>query len=184
MTTLSSPICHSIEKEEAAVAAATATATATEPAEPTQGYSHDVPAERISTPQWAVTATMCWFAMTFSFILGAWEVNIPIFSARAFGASPFVAGNLIALGGVCTFPFMFANVVLARRVQDRYILAAGQRAGLARIARSHHRRLPGPRDVREPVRVLVLRRTRVRPCQHGHALPVVEADAAHVEWED
>ncbi|KAI0005417.1 major facilitator superfamily domain-containing protein [Russula compacta] len=110
--------------------AAAATATATDPAEPTQGYSHDVPAERISAQQWAVTATMCWFAMTCFFILGAWEVNIPIFSARAFGASPFVAGNLIALGGVCTFPFMFANVVLARRVQDRYILAAGSALGL------------------------------------------------------
>ncbi|KAI9460196.1 MFS general substrate transporter [Lactarius psammicola] len=59
-----------------------------------------------------------------------WAANIPVFSARAFGASPFVAGNLIALGGVCTFPFMFANVVLARRVQDRYILAVGCALGL------------------------------------------------------
>ena len=84
----------------------------------------------ISPRQWAVTATMCWFAMTCFFILGAWEANIPIFSARAFNASPFVAGNLIALGGVCTFPFMFANVVLARRVQDRYILAVGCALGL------------------------------------------------------
>ncbi|KAN0138492.1 MFS general substrate transporter [Lactarius tabidus] len=83
-----------------------------------------------SPRQWAVTATMCWFAMTCFFILGAWEVNIPIFSAWAFGASPFVAGNLIALGGVCTFPFMFANVLLARRVQDRYILAVGCALGL------------------------------------------------------
>ena len=84
----------------------------------------------ISPRQWAVTATMCWFAMTCFFVLGAWEANIPIFSARAFGASPFVAGNLIALGGVCTFPFMFANVLLARRVQDRYILAVGCALGL------------------------------------------------------
>jgi len=84
----------------------------------------------ISLRQWAVTATMCWFAMTCFFILGAWEANIPIFSEQAFGASPFVAGNLIALGGVCTFPFMFANVVLARRIQDRYILAVGSALGL------------------------------------------------------
>jgi hypothetical protein len=92
----------------------------------------DVPPElqHISARQWAVTATMCWFAMTCFFVLGAWEANIPIFLARAFGASPFAAGNLIALGGVCTFPFMFANVVLARRVQDRYILAAGCALGL------------------------------------------------------
>lgn len=92
---------------------------------------NDVQAEMgITAQQWAVTATMCWFAMTCFFVLGAWEVNIPIFAARTFGASPFVAGNLIALGGVCTFPFMFANVVLARRVQDRYILAAGCALGL------------------------------------------------------
>ena len=91
--------------------------------------SEDTPFS-ISPRQWAVTATMCWFAMTCFFILGAWEANIPIFSAHAFNASPFVAGNLIALGGVCTFPFMFANVVLARRVQDRYILAVGCALGL------------------------------------------------------
>jgi hypothetical protein len=89
----------------------------------------DAPAS-VSFQQWAVIATMCWFAMTCFFVLGAWEANIPIFSAHAFGASPFIAGNLIALGGVCTFPFMFANVVLARRVQDRYILAAGSALGL------------------------------------------------------
>ena len=88
------------------------------------------PEIRISAQQWAVTATMCWFAMTCFFVLGAWEANIPIFTARTFSASPFVAGNLIALGGVCTFPFMLANVVLAPRVQDRYILAAGCALGL------------------------------------------------------
>ncbi|KAI0271593.1 MFS general substrate transporter [Gloeopeniophorella convolvens] len=88
------------------------------------------PPEHVSPRQWAVAATMCWFAMTCFFVLGAWEANIPIYAARAFGASPFVAGNLIALGGVCTFPFMFANVLLARRVQDRYILAAGCALGL------------------------------------------------------
>ena len=92
---------------------------------------HDIqPETSISARQWAVTATMCWFAMTCFFVLGAWEANIPIFTARTFGASPFVAGNLIALGGVCTFPFMFANVVLARRVEDRYTLAAGCALGL------------------------------------------------------
>jgi MFS family permease len=107
------------------------------PSNPTHSYPPLPPADSsedtsasISPRQWAVTATMCWFAMTCFFVLGAWEANIPIFSAQAFGASPFVAGNLIALGGVCTFPFMFANVVLARRVQDRYILAVGCALGL------------------------------------------------------
>ncbi|KAH9954797.1 major facilitator superfamily domain-containing protein [Russula dissimulans] len=84
----------------------------------------------ICARQWAVTATMCWFAMTCFFVLGAWQVNIPVFSAHAFRASPFAAGNLIALGGVCILPFMLMNVMLARRVQDRYILAAGCALGL------------------------------------------------------
>ncbi|KAH9043800.1 MFS general substrate transporter [Lactarius pseudohatsudake] len=78
--------------------------------------SEDAPT-RISPRQWAVTATMCCRTSRSS-------------PRAAFGASPFVAGNLIALGGVCTFPFMFANVVLARRVQDRIILAVGCALGL------------------------------------------------------
>lgn len=102
--------------------------------QPAEDLFEDAPPVRISARRWAVTATMCWFAMMCFFVLGAWEANIPVFSARAFGASPFVAGNLIALGGVCTFPFMFANVVLARRVQDRYILTIGCALGLLGLA--------------------------------------------------
>ncbi|KAI0063149.1 MFS general substrate transporter [Artomyces pyxidatus] len=85
----------------------------------------------ISPRQWAVIATMCWFAMTCFFVLGAWEVNIPVYTAAALGWTPFAAGNVIALGGVCTFPFMFANVLFARRVQDRHLLALGSALGLA-----------------------------------------------------
>lgn len=85
---------------------------------------------KMSAPQWGVTVTMCWFAMTCFFILGAWEANIPVFTGSdsplsPFHFSPFAAGNLIALGGVCTFPFLLANVFLARRFQDRYTLAVG-----------------------------------------------------------
>ncbi|KAI0935127.1 hypothetical protein AcW1_009294 [Taiwanofungus camphoratus] len=87
-------------------------------------------------PQWGVVGTMCWFAMTCFFILGAWEANIPIFTGTAsllspFHFSPFAAGNLIALGGVCTLPFLLLNVVFARRVQDRHTLALGSSLGLA-----------------------------------------------------
>ena len=97
----------------------------------TTSPQNDAPPEvKISVRQWAATATMCWFAMTCLFVLSAWEANIPIFAAQTFGASPFVAGNLIALGGVCTFPFMFANAVLARFVKARYVLAAGCALGL------------------------------------------------------
>lgn len=85
---------------------------------------------RMTAPQWGVTVTMCWFAMTCFFILGAWEANIPVFTSSdsplsPFHFSPFAAGNLIALGGVCTFPFLLANVFLARRFQDRHSLAVG-----------------------------------------------------------
>jgi len=116
---------------EAETGATTLSSAPVESAQDTTSPENDVPPEvNISARQWAITATMCWFAMTCFFVLGAWEANIPIFAARKFGASPFVAGNLIALGGACTFPFMFVNVVLARRVQDRYIPAAGCALGL------------------------------------------------------
>ncbi|CAL1702378.1 unnamed protein product [Somion occarium] len=91
---------------------------------------------KMSAAQWGVTVTMCWFAMTCFFILGAWEANIPVFTGSdsplsPFHFSPFAAGNLIALGGVCTFPFLLANVFLARRFQDRYTLALGTFLGSA-----------------------------------------------------
>ncbi|KAI0693066.1 major facilitator superfamily domain-containing protein [Cytidiella melzeri] len=89
---------------------------------------------RMSAAQWGVAATMCWFAMTCFFILGAWESNIPVFTGSQtplspFNFSPFAAGNLIALGGACTFPFLFLNVFIAKRTQDRYTLALGTSMG-------------------------------------------------------
>lgn len=91
---------------------------------------------RMSGPQWGVTATMCWFAMTCFFILGAWEANIPVFTGsdstlNPFHFSPTAAGNLIALGGISSLPFLVANVFVARRVQDRHTLAVGTSIGLA-----------------------------------------------------
>jgi len=86
---------------------------------------------RMSAPQWGVTATMCWFAMTCFFTLGAWEANLPVFTGATLHFSPFAAGNLIALGGVCTFPFLIANVLFARRYQDRLTLAIGTSVGSA-----------------------------------------------------
>ncbi|KAJ3490102.1 hypothetical protein NLI96_g1684 [Meripilus lineatus] len=91
---------------------------------------------RMTAPQWGVTATMCWFAMTCFFILGAWEANIPVFTGSdsplsPFHFSPFAAGNLIALGGACTFPFLFLNLLLARKTQDRITLALGTFLGSA-----------------------------------------------------
>jgi len=90
---------------------------------------------RMSAAQWGVTATMCWFAMTCFFILGAWEANIPIFTGSdlpldVFHFSPSAAGNMIALGGICTLPFLVGNVFVARRVQDRHTLALGTAVGL------------------------------------------------------
>lgn len=81
--------------------------------------------------QWGVTATMCWFAMTCFFTLGAWEASIPVYTGQALNYSPFAAGNLIALGGICTFPFLIANILFARRFQDHLTLAPGTVLGAA-----------------------------------------------------
>lgn len=85
----------------------------------------------MTLPQWGVVFCMCWFAMICWFILGAWEANLPIFGADSpiFNWSPFAAGNFIALGGVCAFPFLLANLFVARRIQDRQLLAFGTALG-------------------------------------------------------
>ncbi|KIM88792.1 hypothetical protein PILCRDRAFT_239071 [Piloderma croceum F 1598] len=87
----------------------------------------------MSLPQWGVVICMCWFAMSCWFILGAWEANLPIFGASVptFHWSPFAAGNFIALGGICAFPFLLANLFIARRIEDRHLLAFGTALGLA-----------------------------------------------------
>ena len=63
---------------------------------------------------------------------GAWESNIPVFGASKSNLqlSPFGAGNFIALGGITTFPFLLANLFMARRVQDRHILLTGSSLGM------------------------------------------------------
>ncbi|KAF8170363.1 major facilitator superfamily domain-containing protein [Pholiota molesta] len=76
-----------------------------------------------------VIVCMCYFAMTCFFVLNAWEANIPIFTAKALGYSPYDAGNLIALGGISSFPFLLLNIRYARRIQDRVILAVGTLTG-------------------------------------------------------
>ncbi|KZP14204.1 MFS general substrate transporter [Athelia psychrophila] len=89
------------------------------------------PVFRPTVRQYLVIATICWVAMMCFFILGAWEANIPVYghSSPAFDWSPFAAGNFIALGGGIAFPFLFANLYLARRFQDRYVLALGTSLG-------------------------------------------------------
>lgn len=87
----------------------------------------------LSLRQWGVVLCMCWYSMTCFFILGAWESNIPVFSSSSVSSlhwSPYTAGNFIALGGVVTLPFLMLNLLLARRVQDRHILALGSGIGL------------------------------------------------------
>lgn len=93
------------------------------------------PRHQMSKAQWGVAATMCWFAMTCFFILGAWESNIPVFTsskspANPFNFSPFASGNMIALGGASTIPFLLLNLHFARRMQDRNTLALGTGIGM------------------------------------------------------
>ena len=107
-----------------------------EPESPSDVSAPTAPVLRMTRAQWGVAVTMCWFAMTCFFILGAWESNIPVFTgsdapANPFHFSPFAAGNMIALGGACTIPFLLLNLHFARRVQDRHTLALGSSLGLA-----------------------------------------------------
>jgi MFS family permease len=89
----------------------------------------------ITPKQWAVNATMAWWAMTSFFLLGSWESDIPVFTSsdapsNPFHFTPFSAGNLIALGGACTIPFLLLNLHYGRRMQDRNTLAIGSAVGM------------------------------------------------------
>lgn len=87
---------------------------------------------QFTAEQWGVILCMCWFSMSCFFILGSWEANLPVFGANTPNLqwSPFSAGNFIALGGITSFPFLLANIFLARRTQDRNLLAFGSGLGL------------------------------------------------------
>lgn len=102
---------------------------------PSTQPTQDMNPFHMSPAQWGVVVCMCWFAMTCFFILGAWESNLPVFGADTpvFHWSPFAAGNFIALGGITSFPFLVLNLFLARRAQDRQILAFGSFLGLAAL---------------------------------------------------
>ncbi|KAH7930449.1 MFS general substrate transporter [Leucogyrophana mollusca] len=86
----------------------------------------------ITRSQWGVIACMCWFSMGCFFILGSWESGLPVFGASVpqLNWSPYAAGNFIALGGITCFPFLLANLLFARRMQDRKLLAFGSFLGL------------------------------------------------------
>ncbi|KAJ7486574.1 membrane transporter [Mycena latifolia] len=98
--------------------------TAPTPAESEYGVS------QITRAQWGVIISMCWSSMSCFFILGSWESNIPIYTAAAFGYTPYAAGNFIALGGIATLPFLLASVRYSPRFQDRATLAVGSAIGL------------------------------------------------------
>ncbi|KAF8332157.1 major facilitator superfamily domain-containing protein [Amanita rubescens] len=89
----------------------------------------------LTFPQIGVIVCMCWFAMTCFLVLGAWESNLPIFgsSTAQLHWSPFASGNFIALGGITAFPFLVMNIFMARRIDDRKILAFGTSLGLAAL---------------------------------------------------
>lgn len=84
---------------------------------------------RVTWRTWALIFTMSWMALTCFFVVGAWQAMIAPYTAVIFHWSPFAAGNFMALGGLCTFPFLFVNLYSARRMQDRYILAYGCATG-------------------------------------------------------
>ncbi|KAJ7021098.1 membrane transporter [Mycena alexandri] len=85
---------------------------------------------QLTGPQWGVIASMCWSSMSCFFILGAWESNIPIFTARTLNYTPYAAGNFIALGGIATLPFLLVSIRYSPRFQDRITLATGSTIGV------------------------------------------------------
>jgi hypothetical protein len=87
----------------------------------------------LSIAQWGTIVCMCWFAFTCFFILGAFEANIPVFAAETFSYTPYSSGNFLALGGAVAFPLLFLNVLYARKIQDRVILAMGTLLGFIGI---------------------------------------------------
>ncbi len=52
---------------------------------------------RMDKRQWGVVVTMCWFAMTCFFMLGAWQSNVPIFSSTSSTLSPGAVSATISL---------------------------------------------------------------------------------------
>jgi hypothetical protein len=109
----------------------------TEPVTPEVSPASASPAQEsphhMTRDQWGVCVCMCWFAMTCFFVLGAWEANLPVFGSVSptFNWTAFGAGNFIALGGICTFPFLLLNLLVARRIQDRKLLLFGTSVGFA-----------------------------------------------------
>lgn len=55
--------------------------------------SVDPPIAPLTLRQWGVIVTILWDSMACFFILGAWETNIPVFTAAHFGYSPYNAGE-------------------------------------------------------------------------------------------
>jgi hypothetical protein len=177
--------------------------------QPTSPSTHT----NMTLPQWGVTFTMCWFAMTCFFVLGAWEANLPVFGAPGAGPfewSPFAAGNFIALGGICAFPFLAGNVsyFLPQR-ETPYLRTSGLLS--TGLPRTQGARPPHPRIwkcsrrhwphhlyhtawrretcerrarshlVRQSLRLLVGHRHRVQHCEHGHGQSTQQAAASRVE---
>ncbi|THU88223.1 MFS general substrate transporter [Dendrothele bispora CBS 962.96] len=93
--------------------------------------------EPLPRSHYPVIFCMCWFAMTCFFILGAWEANLPVYTSAevnpSFSFSPFIAGGFLSVGALICFPFFVLNIFVARRVQDRWILAGGTFLGASAL---------------------------------------------------
>ncbi|KIK68074.1 hypothetical protein GYMLUDRAFT_238238 [Collybiopsis luxurians FD-317 M1] len=91
--------------------------------------------DKLGFGQWASVVVICWFAAVSFFVLGAWEVNIPVYSAAnpELNFTPFAAGNFLAIGALACFPFFVINLFFVRRVQDRYTLVFGSSVGMAAL---------------------------------------------------
>lgn len=104
----------------------------------------------ITRDQWRIILTMCWFAMTCFFILGAWESNIPVFAAPPSSPtsphhanlglrfSPFASGNFIALGGLAVFPFLLLSLLASHSARNSRFLRLRVNLPISLVPLRHH----------------------------------------------
>ncbi|KAF7725971.1 hypothetical protein EC973_009117 [Apophysomyces ossiformis] len=72
-----------------------------------------------------ITVVMSFIAFSVFFELGAWEANIPIFTAKHFGWNEWDAGNFIGLIGIGSLVIVVPMTVYSKRIQDRTTAAVG-----------------------------------------------------------
>ncbi|KAG0190797.1 hypothetical protein DFQ28_001521 [Apophysomyces sp. BC1034] len=73
----------------------------------------------------AITIAMSFIAFSVFFELGAWEANIPIFTAKEFGWNEWDSGNFIGLIGIGSIVIVVPMTIYSQKIQDRTTAVVG-----------------------------------------------------------